>query len=144
VKAAGKPSNWLARNFGLYMEEYQRYIHLEHPNKSAKVKHIMNLGHCIQPHHTAILSTKPRCKDCIIREATEIKLNPNNMNREDGFRLSKSCKQLISSLKDRRKPPSHDSRSVYTALTRAQNIPSPGTHQPPPRCPSFLPLPLLP
>jgi hypothetical protein len=35
-------------------------------------------------------------------------------------------------------------RSVHTALTRAQMMPSLGTRQPPPWCPCFLPQPLLP
>jgi hypothetical protein len=108
--------------------------------KSAMVEHGMNLGRCIQLHHTAILSTKPRHMDHIIREATEIELHHNNMNREDGFHLNKSWKPLICSLKDGRKPPSHYRRSgfsvgphrfVYTALIKAQNIPSPSNHEPP-------------
>jgi hypothetical protein len=38
--------------------------------------------------------------DCIIREATEIELQPNNMNREDGFCLSKAwTPTLICSMK---------------------------------------------
>jgi hypothetical protein len=90
---------------------------------------------------------------CIIWEAIEIELHPKNMNREDGFWQSKSWKPLICSLKDHRKTPSHDSKSgfsarpcrfVHTALIRAQNMPPLGTHLPPPLCPSFLPLPLLP
>jgi hypothetical protein len=56
--------------------------------------------HSIQLHYTVILSTKPRNRDCIFREVTEIKPHPNNVNREDGLSLSKSCKPLIYSLKD--------------------------------------------
>jgi hypothetical protein len=47
--------------------------------------------------------------DRIVREAIEIELHPNNMNREMGFCLSSSWKPLISSLK---KPPDHDARST--------------------------------
>jgi hypothetical protein len=47
--------------------------------------------------------------DRIIREAIEIELHPNNMNREDGFCHSKTWKPLICSLK---KPPVNDARST--------------------------------
>jgi hypothetical protein len=115
-------------------------------DKSAVEEHNINLWHSIQLHHTIILSTKLRYMDHIIREPTEIELHANNMNREDGFCLRKSWKPLIYSLKDRRTPPSHDSRfgfsaeprkSVHTALIRAQAMPSPGNHQPPPWCSGF-------
>jgi hypothetical protein len=90
-------------------------------------------------HHTTILSTKPRYMDHIITELIEIELHPNNMNREDGFCLSKLWKPLICSLKERRKPPSlvggsgvsmGPRRSVHTALIRARGMLSSGTHQP--------------
>jgi hypothetical protein len=91
-------------------------------------------------HHTAILSSEPRYMDHIIREATEIELHPHVMNRQDGVCLSEAWKPPICSLKDRRKPPSHDSRSGFSAeprrsvhitFIRAQNMPSPAAHQPP-------------
>jgi hypothetical protein len=47
--------------------------------------------------------------DRIIREAIEIELHPNNMNREVNFCLSNSWKPLICSLK---KSPEHDARST--------------------------------
>jgi hypothetical protein len=40
--------------------------------------------------------------------------------------------------------PARSCRSVHTALIRAQNMASLGTHQPPPLCPGFLPLPQRP
>jgi hypothetical protein len=76
------------------LKEHQWHICQEHPDKSAMAEHSINLGH-----HTAILSTKSRCLDHIIREASEIEHHPNSMNREDGSCLSKSWKPLICSMK---------------------------------------------
>jgi hypothetical protein len=50
--------------------------------------------------------------DHIVREAIEIELHPYNINREDGFCLSKSWKPLIGSLKLSR----HDPRTLGDAV----------------------------
>jgi hypothetical protein len=126
------------------------------PLKVNRPEHSINLGHRIHLHlhHTTILSTKPRYMDRIIREATQIELHPNNINRKDEFCLSKSSKPLICSLKDSRKPPSQDCRSgfsegprrsVHTALSGHRLCPLQAltSPTPPPGCPGFLPLPLL-
>jgi hypothetical protein len=112
------------RSVDTRLKEHRRHIRLEHPDKSAVAEHSINLGHCIQLQNTTILSTKPRYKDRIIREAIEIELHPNNMNREDGFCLSKSWKPLICSLKDHRKPHQHDGGSGVPTRPRK----SPHTH----------------
>jgi hypothetical protein len=74
------------------LKEHQQNIRLEYPDKSAMAEHSVDLGHRIQLHNIPVLATKTQYMDRIITEATEIKLHPNNMNREVGFCLSKSWK----------------------------------------------------
>jgi hypothetical protein len=66
-------------------------------------KQSISLGHLIQLQDTRILSTKSRYMDQIIREATEIELHANNMNKEDDFCLSWSWKPSSTLLKDVKK-----------------------------------------
>jgi hypothetical protein len=67
--------------------------------KVAIDEHSINQGHRIQSYNYSILATKTRYMDCTVREAIEIKLHPYNINRVDGFCLSKPWKPLIGCLK---------------------------------------------
>jgi hypothetical protein len=67
--------------------------------ESAVAQHSIHQEHRILFNSTCILSTKTKYLDRIIREAIEIELHPYNMNKEEGFRLSKSWKPLICTLK---------------------------------------------
>jgi hypothetical protein len=71
------------------LKEHQRHIRLEHLDKSAVAEHSINQGHRILFHNACILNTSARYMDCIVREATEVVLCPFNMNKEDGFCLSR-------------------------------------------------------
>jgi predicted GIY-YIG superfamily endonuclease len=72
------------------LKEHHRHICLQHPEKSAVAEHSINLSHQIQLHNTSILANKSRYMDQTVREV--IDLHPNNINREDGFSLSRSWK----------------------------------------------------
>jgi hypothetical protein len=76
-------------------------------------EHSINSDHRIQLQNTTILSTRCRYMNRMIREAIEIELQPNNMNREDGLRLSRSWKHLIHALKGRRKHLIEDCQSRF-------------------------------
>jgi hypothetical protein len=89
-----------------------------HPDKSDVAKHSINLDHCNQLQApTSILAKKSRYRDGIIREATETELQPNNMNREDGFSLHRSWKPVIPTLK------AHTSTQPFSACGPYKDLP---------------------
>lgn len=56
---------------------------------------------------------KSRRTNRIIREAIEIQLHPNNMDRADGFSLSSSGKPLIHGMKEQKGEPTTDRAHTY-------------------------------
>jgi len=58
-------------------------MQLHHPEKSTLAEHSINLAHHIQFNYTTSLAKKFRRMECLIREAIEIELHSDNMNREE-------------------------------------------------------------
>jgi hypothetical protein len=71
------------------LKDHQRHIRLEQPDKAAVSERSVNLGYHIQIDNNCILATRTRYMGHVLRDATHLELCPINMNREDGFCLSK-------------------------------------------------------
>jgi hypothetical protein len=156
-----EPDTWIASS-GSGREQYELVAphpatpH-RHPLHQAQIRvshhqgvaeNNMNLG---SP-HPAIAHRQPLHQTQIHgshnEEGTETEIHSNSVKMEVDFCLSNSRKPLICCLKDRKKPPSHDSRAGFSAaphiaLLRVRTMSSLGTQQLWSWCPAFIPLTLF-
>jgi hypothetical protein len=70
----------IGRTIGTRCKEHMRDIHLGQPEKSAVVEHSIEMGHRTDFNSICILGKATGYIDCLMKEATEIRLHPNIFN----------------------------------------------------------------
>jgi hypothetical protein len=58
--------------------------------KSAIAEHSINTGHKIDFNNVSVLDRASGYMDRLVKEAIQIRLNQNNINRDNGFTLSRA------------------------------------------------------
>jgi hypothetical protein len=85
---------------GARAKEHHQHICHNHPEKSVVAENRISVSHQIQLQKTIFLAKKMRQTDQILKEAVEIELLPNGMNREDSLSLSRVWNLLFYDLKE--------------------------------------------
>jgi hypothetical protein len=111
------------RSIEAWLKEHRRHIRLNQPEKSAVAEHSITTSHRIIFDGTIKLGTATKYMDRLVKEAIEIRLHPDNFNR-DGFNLSHTWRPIINMLKLPRSAP-----MAKQGQAQVENQPRPPVHR---------------
>jgi hypothetical protein len=81
------------------IKEHQRNTRPLQTEKSALAEHSLQQDHKIWFQNTKTLSKTSGYMEHLIMEAIQVEIHPNNLNREDGLRLSTTWKPILKLMK---------------------------------------------
>jgi hypothetical protein len=81
------------------IKEHQRNTRLLQTEKSALAEHSLEHDHKIGFQNTKILAKTSGYMERLIMDAIQVEIHPNNLNREDGLRLSNTWKPIFKCIK---------------------------------------------
>ena len=84
------------RSFEVRIKEHIADTNHNRIAKSTIAEHFLKFKHLIYFYQTQILARDLYYSTHLIREALEIENNPNNLNRDDGLKLSQSWAPIIN------------------------------------------------
>lgn len=111
------------RSIELRLREHKGDCKHKRITKSAVAEHTGLTGHKMDFDNARVLARVPHYFPRIIREAIEIEKQPNNINREDGFRLSKAWTPVVYPLRTRKHHRSHDHAPPDLSLPNGDSQP---------------------
>ncbi|XP_046382358.1 uncharacterized protein LOC124153306 [Ischnura elegans] len=88
-----------ARTIETRLKEHRRHLRLGQPEKSAIAEHSISCDNPIRFEETAVIARAYGYWDRLVKEAIEIRLEPNNFNRDSGFNLSSSWKPVLKTIR---------------------------------------------
>ena len=81
------------------ISELERNLRMQYFDKSAVAQHALENNHHIGFDEARLIDRATNYWDRIRREAIEIKLQPNNFNRDSGLHISKAWSPAISTIR---------------------------------------------
>jgi predicted GIY-YIG superfamily endonuclease len=87
------------------VKEHRRHVRLNQLERSAVAENSLTIYHSMDFDGASKLRTATRYMDRVVSEAIEIRLHPDNFNRDDGFNLSYAWRPIIKILQQSNSAP---------------------------------------